>query len=89
MRGMILVLRCFSAPDEKVKISAFIPYSYGPDRETTYILPGILLHFCYELYKAPAVYLESKIPEFDVCWDNRIPAGTWNIMLPEEIENDI
>ena len=79
--GMIMVLRCFSAPDEKVNL-CFYPCSCGtgPGDHDTYCQESLCIYDT-DYTKLLLSYLESEFPEFDVCWDNRIPAGTWNIII--------
>ena len=86
--GMIMVLRCFSAPDEKINL-CFYPCSCGtgPGDHDTYCQESLCIYDT-DYTKLLLSYLESEFPEFDVCWDNRIPAGTWNIII-QKIENDM
>ena len=83
-----MVLRCFSAPDEKVNL-CFYPCSCGtgPGDHDTYCQESLCIYDT-DYTKLLLSYLESEFPEFDVCWDNRIPAGTWNIII-QKIENDM
>lgn len=83
-----MVLRCFSAPDEKINLS-FYPCSCGtgPRDHDTYCQESLCIYDT-DYTKLLLSYLESEFPEFDVCWDNRIPAGTWNIII-QKIENDM
>lgn len=85
-----MVLRCFSAPDEKVNL-CFYPCGSGTgpgDRDTYCQEPLRIYKTDYTMLLLP--YLESEFPEFDVCRgrDNRIPAGTWNVII-QKIEADM
>ena len=76
-----MVLRCFSAPDEKVNL-CFYPCGSGTgpgDRDTYCQEPLRIYKTDYTMLLLP--YLESEFPEFDVC-------RTWNIII-QKIENDM
>jgi len=88
-----MVLRCFSAPHEKVNLS-FYPGSFypgsshtGPGDHCTYGQEPLRIYET-DYTKLLLSYLESEFPEFDVCWDNRIPAGTWGTII-QKIEHDM
>ena len=62
-----MVLRCFSAPDEKVNL-CFYPCGSGTgpgDRDTYCQEPLRIYKTDYTMLLLP--YLESEFPEFDVC----------------------
>ena len=85
---MVMVLRCFSAPDEKVYLSFYPCCSDTGQGDCYACCQDPLLVFKTDYTKLLLSYLESEYPEFDVCRDNRIPAGTWNIII-QKIEDDM
>lgn len=83
-----MVLRCFSAPHEKVNLS-FYPCSSHTGPGDYYTNSKEPLHVYETDYsKLLLSYLESEFPEFDICLDNHIPAVTWSIII-QKMEHDM
>lgn len=83
-----MVLRCFSAPDERVNL-CFYPWGSdtGPGGHGTYGHEPLRIYET-DYTKLLLSYLESEFPEFDLRQHNRIPAGTWNAII-QKIETDM
>lgn len=83
-----MILRCFSAREEKVKLSF---YPCGPDAAQVDCFAGAgeaLMIYKTDYTNLLLSYLESEQEDFDVCRDNPIPAHAWNAIILR-IEEDM
>lgn len=81
-------LRCFSQPDEKIKLT-FYPCSYdmGPGDHCDTCMDTLTV-FKTDYTQLLLPYLKSVLPEFDVCWDNRLGREQWNHVI-QAMEQDM